>query len=205
MASTFNLLPDDNALLAFSSQQGEFVGISSISYDWTASNATLFITSSEAVVSTRYVMQLAPATSNNVVLTLNNIPLNISDNGRALSANIKIKANSPVNVSSHLYIDSASASYEPNVQSLTSGKYSAIHTNQVSVPDDENLHYATMKFTISNHLGVNIFATLPHLIHELGFYKNRFVGRARTFLPDFYFEVDSSQFYPSFPFFRLLF
>ena len=204
MATTFNLLSDNNALSAFSSQQGEFIGISSVAYDWSASNATLFITSSEAVVNTRYVLRMAPDTSSNVILTLANIPLNIADNGRALSANIKIKADSPIDVSSHLYIDSASASYEPNVQSLTSGKYSAVHTNQVSVPDDGNLHYASMKFTISNHSNVNIFATLPHLIHELGFYKNRFVGRARTFLPDFYFEVDSSQMYPSFPFFRLL-
>jgi|LakMenEpi03Aug12_release.lakeMendotaPanAssembly.Ray.scaffolds.fasta_scaffold14193_10 hypothetical protein len=204
MASTFNLLPDNNALLVFSSQQGEYVGISSLSYDWTASNATLFITSSEAVVNTRYVMQLAPSTSNDVVLTLNNIPLTLSDNGRAISANIKMKANSPISISSLLYIDSASASYDPNVQSINSGKYSAIHTNQASVPDDGNAHTATMKFTISGQGSANIYATLPHLIHELGFYKNRFVGRARTFLPDFYFEVDSSQLYPSFPFFRLL-
>jgi hypothetical protein len=204
MASTFNLLSDNNALLRFTSQQGEFVGISSVSYDWTASNASLFITSSEAVVDTRYVMRLAPGTSSDVVLTLNNIPLNISDNGRAISANIKMKADSPISVSSLLYIDSASASYEPNIQSINSGKYSAIHTNQASVPDDENTHTATMKFTVSNHSSVNIFATLPHLIHELGFYKNRFVGRARTFLPDFYFEVDAAQLYPSFPFFRLL-
>lgn len=204
MATTFNLLPDNNALLSFSSQNGEYVGISSISYDWTASNASLFITSSESVVNTRYVLRLAPAFSSDVVLTLNNIPLNISDNGRALSANIKMKANSPIQVSSLLYIDSASAAYEPNTQTVTSGLYSAIHTNQASVPDDGNLHTATLRFIVSGHSSVNIFATLPHLIHELGFYKNRFVGRARTFLPDFYFEADSSQLYPSFPFFRLL-
>lgn len=204
MATTFNLLSDNNALLSFSSQQGEYVGISSVSYDWTASNATLFITSSEAIVNTRYVIRLAPSTSNDIVLTLNDIPLSISENGRALSANIKTKADSPISISSLLYIDSASAAYEPNVQTVNSGKYSAIHTNQVSVPDDENIHTATMQFTISDHSNANIFVTLPHLIHELGFYKNPFVGRARTFLPDFYFEVDSSQLYPSFPFFRLL-
>ena len=204
MASTFSLLSDNNALLRFSSQQGEFVGISSVSYDWTASNATLFITSSEAVVDTRYVLQLAPQSSNDVVLILNDIPLTLSDNGRAISANIKIKADSPINISSLLYIDSASASYDPNVQSINSGRYSAIHTNQASVPDDGNTHTATMEFTISGQGAANIYATLPHLIHELGFYKNRFVGRARTFLPDFYFEVDSTQLYPSFPFFRLL-
>ena len=204
MATTFNLLSDNNALSAFSSQQGEYIGISSVSYDWDASNASLFITSSEAVVNTRYVLRLAPQTSSDVVLTLNNIPLNISDNGRALSANIKMKANSPIVVYSLLYIDSASAAYEPNTQTVTSGQYSAIHTNQVSVPDDGNLHTAAMRFTISGHSSVNIFATLPHLIHDLGFYKNRFVGRARTFLPDFYFEADSSQLFPSFPFFRLL-
>ncbi len=204
MATTFNLLSDSNALSAFSTQQGEYVGISSIAFDWTSSNASLFITSAEAIVNTKYAIRLAPNNSGDVVLTLDNIPLNIADNGRALSANIKMKANSPISVSSLLYIDSASAAYEPNLQSFTSGKYSAVHTNQASVPDDAIKHTATIKFTISNHSSANIFATLPHLIHELGFYKNPFVGRARTFLPDFYFEVDASQLQPSFPFFRLL-
>lgn len=204
MARTINMLSDGNALLRFSSSDGSEIGISSVEYDWTAENATLTLTSTEYAVNSRYVMQIFPSSASGVVLELSNIPLSISDNGRALSANLKMKAAAPISISSLLYIDSASASYTPHSQELTSGLYNAVHTNQVSVPEDESVHTATIRLVISGYGSSNIFVTLPHLIHELAFYENPFVPRSRTFLPDFYFEIDSTQTNPSFPFFRLI-
>lgn len=204
MARTKNLLNDANALMAFSTKDGTSIGLSSIDYDWTAENATLSIFSGEYVVNTRYVLQVFPNTTDTLSVQLSNIPLTLDDNGRAISANIKIKAASPITTNALLYLDSASASYVGHSQITTSGRYSSVHTNQVSVPDDGQVHTASIRFEISNHNGVNIFLTLPHLIHELAFYENPFVARSRTFLPDFYFEIDSSQIYPSFPFFRLI-
>jgi hypothetical protein len=204
MARTVNLLSDDNALLRFSSSDGANIGIASIPYDWEASNATLSITSTEFIVNTRYVLLVAPDDAETVEIRLPNIPLNITDNGRVLSANMRIKANSPMNIESLLYIDSASASYTPNLESYTSGLYNALHTNQAFVPDDENVHTATIKLTISGHSAARIYITMPHLIHDMALFENPFVGRSRTFLPDFYFEIDSAQIQPSYPFFRLI-
>lgn len=204
MARTRNILSDGNALMRFSTGDGTSVALSSISYDWTAENATLELISTEYVVDTRYTLQVYPSSASTVVLQLLDIPLSISDNGRALSANLRIKADAPMTTSSLLFIDSASASYSPHSQSFTSGRYNAVHTNAALVPDDDSLHTANIYIQITDHNGVNIHATLPHLIHELGFYENPVVGRSRTFLPDFYFEIDSSQAQPSYPFFRLI-
>jgi hypothetical protein len=204
MARTRNLLSDENALLRFSSSDGANIGIASISYDWQAENATLSITSTEFVVNTRYVLIVSPDDSDTVVISLPNIPLNIADNGRVISANMRMKANSPMNIEALLYIDSASASYSPISTSYTSGLYNAVHTNQASVPDDGYTHSATIQLTITGHSAAGIHITMPHLIHDMALFENPFIGRSRTFLPDFYFEIDSAQVQPSYPFFRLL-
>lgn len=204
MARTVNLLSDGNALKKFASSDGASIGISSVEYDWESENATLQLSGDNFVVDTRYSLQLFPSSLSPVILRLTNMPLKFSDNGRVISFNIKIKAESPINVSAFLYIDSASASYSPVQTALTSGLYNAVHTNSVSVPSDEETHTATIILTISNHGGANIFATLPHMIHDLAFYENPFVGRMRGYLPDFYFEIDALQSQPSFPFFRFI-
>jgi hypothetical protein len=190
--------------MRFSSSDGSAVVLSSLAYDWESENATLEVISTDYVVDTRYTLQMFPSSASTVVLQLLNIPLSLSDTGRALSANLRIKADSPITTSSLLFIDSASAAYTPHQQTFTSGKYNAIHTNAVSVPDDDSLHTANIYIEIENHNSVNIYATLPHLIHELGFYENPIVGGSRNFLPDFYFEIDSAQEHPSYPFFRLI-
>lgn len=204
MARTVNLLSDANALLRFSSNDGANIGISSVAYDWEIENATLSLISTEFVVNTRYVLQASPSSSDDVVMKLENIPLKISDNGRVLSANMRIKASSPMTINSLLYVDSDSNAYSGNSLSYTSGLYNAVHTNQVVIPDDETLHTVTILITISGHSPVPIHLTLPHLIHDMALFENPFVRRSRTFLPDFYFEIDSSQTQPSYPFFRLI-
>lgn len=204
MARTVNLLSDANALLRFASEDGANIGISSVPYEWTAENATLSIGSTEFVVNTRYVLQAFPSSSEDVVIKLEGIPLNIADNGRVVSANMRMKANSPMVIDALLYIDSASASYSPVSLSYTSGLYNAVHTNQASIPDDGNLHTATIHLRISGHSVVAIHMTMPHLIHDMAIFENPFVNRIRTFLPDFYFEIDAAQAQPSYPFFRLI-
>lgn len=204
MARTINILSDGNALRKFSSSGGASIGITSVESEWNCSNATLALSSDDFVVDSRYSLRIFPSSLSPVVLELENVPLNIADNGRALSFNMKIKAASPIHVSALLFIDSEPGEYSPVETTLTSGLYNAVHTNSVSVPDDGELHTATIRLTISNHSAVNIFATLPHLIHELAFYENPFVGRMRGYLPDFYFEIDALQSQPSSPFFRLI-
>ena len=208
MATTVNLLSDGNALRRFSSLDGTSIGLASVEYDWTATNASLMISGTDFIVDSRYTLVLASGSEGevqDVVLTLAGIPLTPDDNGSVLSANMQIKANAPITVSSLLYIDSASATYEPYSKTYSSGSYNAIHTNRAVVPDDENIHTATIQITISGLVGgQTAHITMPHLIHDLALFENSFLGKARNFLPDFYFEIDSLQSQPSYPFFRLL-
>ena len=208
MATTVNLLSDGNALRRFSSLDGTSIGLASVEYDWTATNASLMISGTDFIVDSRYTLVLASGSEGevqDVVLTLAGIPLTPDDNSRVLSANMQIKANAPITVSSLLYIDSASATYEPYSKTYSSGSYNAIHTNRAVVPDDENIHTATIQITISGLVGgQTAHITMPHLIHDLALFGNSFLGKARNFLPDFYFEIDSLQSQPSYPFFRLL-
>ena len=100
---------------------------------------------------------------------------------------------------------STSTTYEPYSKTYSSGSYNAIHTNRAVVPDDEAIHTATIQITISGLVGgKTAHVTMPHLIHDLALFGNSFLGKARNFLPDFYFEIDSLQSQPSYPFFRLL-
>lgn len=208
MATTVNLLSDGNALRRFSSLDGTSIGLASVEYDWTVTNASLMISSTDFIVDSRYTLVLASGSEGevqDVVLTLAGIPLTPDDNGSVLSANMQIKANAPITVSSLLYIDSASATYEPYSKTYSSGSYNAIHTNRAVVPDDETIHTATIQITISGLIGgQTAHVTMPHLIHDLALFGNSFLGKARNFLPDFYFEIDSLQSQPSYPFFRLL-
>ena len=208
MATTVNLLSDGNALRRFSSLDGTSIGLASVEYDWTATNANLMISGTDFIVDSHYTLVLASGSEGevqDVVLTLAGIPLTPDDNGSVLSANMQIKANAPITVSSLLYIDSASATYEPYSKTYSSGSYNAIHTNRAVVPDDENIHTATIQITISGLIGgQTAHVTMPHLIHDLALFGNSFLGKARNFLPDFYFEIDSLQSQPSYPFFRLL-
>jgi len=208
MATTVNLLSDGNALRRFSSLDGASIGLAAVEYDWTVTNASIMISSTDFVVDSRYTLALAAGSEGevqDVVLTLADIPLTLDDNSRVLSANMRIKANAPITVSSLLYIDSASATYEPYSKAYSSGSYNAVHTNRAVVPDDEANHTATIQITISGLLGgQTAHMTMPHLIHDLALFENSFLGTARNFLPDFYFEIDSLQSQPSYPFFRLL-
>lgn len=100
---------------------------------------------------------------------------------------------------------STSTIYTPYSKAYLSGSYNAVHTNRAVVPDDEAIHTATIQITISGLVGgQTAHLTMPHLIHDLALFENSFLGKARNFLPDFYFEIDSLQSQPSYPFFRLL-
>lgn len=208
MATTINLLSDGNALRRFSSLDGASISLAAVQYDWAVTNASLSISGTDFVVDSRYTLAIATGSegeAQDVVLTLADIPLTLDDNSRVLSANMRIKANAPITVSALLYIDSASATYSPYSKSYSSGSYNAVHTNRAVVPDDEAIHTATIQITISGLVGgQTAHLTMPHLIHDLALFENSFLGKARNFLPDFYFEIDSLQSQPSYPFFRLL-
>lgn len=207
MPTTFNLLSNADAFLKID-ENGSEVFLANIEPNWDAydelGTITTSVISTNFDVDSRYVMEAFPRTTSDITFELTGVQLFSSDNSRVLSFNCKIKCASPVIVTAKLFIDSDEFSVEPNIQSLTSGQYNAIQTNRVTTPDDESNHAVTIKITVSGHSQNPIYFTNPHLIHDLAFNNNQVIGLSRRYLPDFYWEIDSSQEYPTFPFFRLI-
>jgi hypothetical protein len=127
----------------------------------------------------------------------------MSENGKTLSFNSKIKPPAEVNVTTVLSVDGESTpvGYQ---QSLSGGVYGAIQSNTVVIPDDGQQHSISASLTITGHNGQNIYLTYPNLIDDLAFYQNRYVNFSRNFMPDFYWEKDSLEQYPTAPFHRLI-
>jgi hypothetical protein len=200
---TVNILEYNDALLT-RDPTGKIVPIESYVTNWESLNSTLAITGENFVVDSRYVIELYPSSASSITLILEDVPLTIKDNNRVLSANIKMRANSSFNVEASLFLDGDDSEITPHVQSFNSGQYNAVQTNRVVVPDDESIHSVTIRFVITTVSVTQIYATLPHLIHDLQMYGNRFIAQMRNFFPDFYWEIDSEAEYPTHPFFRFV-
>lgn len=203
MATTRNLLPFDSALLR-ENDDGQTVELGSYTSGWNSTNSTNSIVSTNFLVDTRYVFQLNPSSTGEILVTLDDVPLYLEDNGRILSFNMRIKALSSIDVTTLIYLDGSTTGFEGFAQSFSSGEYNAIQSNRITVPDDGELHTLSVQISITGHNASNIWLTCPHLIHDLDFYANDFVSGIRNYLPDFYWEIDSTKTHPSYPFFRLI-
>jgi len=208
MATTANILTSDSALLRIA-ENGTVKLVDTYDIEWQALNAELAIATNPFVVDSCYSLQVFPNDSLPVTIYLDQIasaavvPLYASDRGRTLSFNARLYANSTVTVSTHLYIDGDSNEYTPHEQTFAGGVFTAIHSNRAVVPDTTDPHSAQIYIEVSNHNGP-FFITLPHLIHDLAFYQNFYVMTSREFMPDFYFEVDAAQEYPTFPYHKFM-
>jgi hypothetical protein len=206
MATTVNLLEYNNALMV-SNNAGRAVQIADYSTDWVAvQNSTslaVSVVSDVRLVSSRYSILVNPIGSSALTISLANQPLKLYDNNRVLSFNCKLKTGSSCTVSALLQIDGEAAE-SPHIHIFSSGEFSAVHTNRVLVPDDGELHTCSITITVTNHGTKAFYLTNFHLIHDLGFYENPFVEQMRDHIPDFYWEYDSEEEYPTYPFFRLM-
>jgi len=205
MPTTHNILSDYSALLANSSTSGQVVQVGGFDDEssWTASNGTLSVIPTELVSTSRYVIRVAPSTTNPIVITLPNEEIRTGYGGKVLSFNCRVKSGAEINVSALLEIvggDEESA----NTQNLSSGIYGAVQSNRTTAPVSEFIQYANITITISGHQGTNVFLTMPNLIDDRAFYNNYYVAASRNFLPDFYWEIDSQQEFPTAPYFRLI-
>lgn len=205
MPAVFNLLKNSNALLSYD-ENNRNVLVPDVQYEWKVFSGSTELEpeliSTNFSVSSRYVLVVYPPSTNPITIKLNDVLLFLSDNNRYLSFNSKIKCNSSIVTSCKLYIDDNDV--EPNQQSLSSGKYNAVQSNRDFVDDDLNNHEANIEITVSGHSQQPIFFTCPHLIHDLGFLENPIIGLIRNYLPDFYWEIDSQNTSPSFPFFKFI-
>lgn len=202
MATTVNLLSAENALYTQTSSSVS-VSIANSAPGWISDNCTISVIPTEFITNLRYVLRIAPSGSNDVTIALLGEPLRLSENNKTLSFNAKVKPPSEVVVTTTLSIDGESVP-TGHQQPLSGGVYGAIQSNTVVVPDDEQAHDISASISISGHNGQNIYLTYPNLIDDLGFYQNRYVHLSRNFMPDFYWEKDYQEQYPTAPYHRLI-
>ena len=202
MATTVNLLSADSSLLRSTSASAT-IPISSSGTEWVATNSTLSIIPTEFITNLRYVLRVAPSGSGDVTIILDEQLLRLSENGKTLSFNAKVRPSSECTITAQLVVDGETAT-DPHQQTLSGGLYGAVQSNTVLVPDDEEVHSVSASITVSGHGGGNIYLTYPNLIDDRAFYNNKYIALARNFMPDFYWEIDSAQQHPTAPFHRLL-
>ncbi len=214
MATSVNILSDTDGLYAVlrvsnsttggSSVSGSSIALADVTTNWVVTGATASVITTEFLVNTRFVLRVAPSGAGIVTIGLSGIPLVLADNGRVLSFNCKMKSTEPFTGHALLSIDGQPAGGHHDTTETASGVYAAVHSNTTIVPDDGVYHTATVHIEITDHGGQNIFMTLPNLIDDQRFYDNLFVAGARQFMPDFYWERDSQQSYPTAPFHRFI-
>jgi len=202
MATTVNLLSADSALLR-STSASVTIPISASGTEWVSTNSTLSVIPTEFITNLRYVLRVAPSGSGDVTLILDEQLLRLSENGKTLSFNAKLRPSSESTVTFQIVVDGETAP-DPHQRTLSGGLYGAIQSNTVIVPNDEVVHTVSASITVSGHGGGNIYLTYPNLIDDRAFYNNQYIALARNFMPDFYWEIDSAEQYPTAPFHRLL-
>lgn len=198
MPSTVNLLDEDNALTRASSSQ-----VQAASIDWIFSGGTLTTISTELFNQNRYVLRMAPSVSSSIVLSLSDIPLPIDINGKTLSFNAQVKSGSGVTVTTVLSVV-GQASPSGYSKSIPGNIYGAIQSNTVTIPSGDEAQEVSISITITGHAATNTYLTMPHLIDDKAFYNNEFVYKSRNFMPDFFWELDSAESFPTAPFHRLI-
>lgn len=201
MPTTLNLLSASTALDA-SFPYSEVYTISGYPFDWEFDNSTLELISSDLVITDSLAIKIYPADADVITASVS-VPLTQADSGRYISFNAKMKSSSQFDAAVSLFFDGDISTAQANILTIPSGFYNAIHSYPTLVPDDGEEHTVTILIELSGHRGNNLFFTLPHLIHDLAFYKNPFVGSLRNYLPDFYWDKDSDAESPSYPFFKL--
>ena len=203
MATTVNFFPDIDGFYARSRTSGTVYSLGAYTTNWTTTNSTSTLIASEFFTTDRYVLRIAPNTTADIVLALASTELTKSDCGKTLSFNCQIKPPKDVVVTTTLSID-GQAVPDGHTSSIPGLVYNAIQSNTVVVPDDNEIHYASIEISISGHQNDNIYFTHPNLIDNLAFYRNYFVAAARNLMPDFYWEIDSAQTFPTAPLHRLM-
>lgn len=212
MSQTVNRLSDHNGLYVVSNTTFRTLPLTgssssvdnySSSVNWTSSNATQTIVSSEIARLSRYAIRLAPNTDADISFLLNSTTLFLSDNGNRFSFNALVKPQTTVTISASLQVNGETA-VTPYSQTLFGGRYNAIRSNNVQIPDDDVVHSLSLLINISNHNNQNVFFTAPNIINDQKYYENIFVSQARKHMPDFYFDLDIIQENPVSPFHKFI-
>lgn len=200
MATTINLLDDLNGLYTQYSVDNA-IPVSEIITDWETNSGVLSTVANEFVSKNRFTIRINPAGAGEFRVRLDNFPIRESDYDKTLSFNAKIKTGSACTI--RVALNPSSNIEKPgNTQQIPGGTFAAVQSNTMEF--SEFTPNATIDIYITGHNGQNVFITYPNLIDNEAFYENEFVRSFRNFMPDFYWEIDSQQEYPTAPMHRLI-
>ena len=195
---------------------------------WTSENADIIITGNDYFVDNRYVFIISPQSEDDVILTLNidNAFVDTDKGLRFVFTSVIKSSHVGYSVSALLYNDIAQNAHDGsqidishlsdhytsnlagNDYSPTANKWAAIRSNVMTYElpwDQENAYRGTYyQLRISNHGSKPLYFTLPNLVLERGWFLNTALRNSATNMPDFYWEYDSKQTNPAFPFFRFV-
>jgi hypothetical protein len=125
---------------------------------------------------------------------------------KLFSFNAMLKCNAPANVSIYLHeYGELFSTVEPVTTQLSTAEWTACFSNVFEFSDKNKPVYGLgVRIVISEHAGQIVHFTMPNLVDDRPFLSNTYYNPARQFFPDVYYDVDSEETNPTFPFFKLL-
>jgi hypothetical protein len=131
------------------------------------------------------------------------IPADRIENEFSFNAMLKCNAPAQVSIYLHEYGESFS-SVEPVTTDLSTSEWTACFSNVFEFADKNRPVYGLgVRIVVSNHNGKIVHFSMPNLVEDKPFLNSTYYAPARKFFSDVYYDVDSQQTSPTFPFFKL--
>ena len=127
------------------------------------------------------------------------------DVSKEFSFNAILKCAAPADVSIYLYdFEESFESVTPVVTQLTTSEWTACFSNIFEFANKNRPVYGLgVRVEIANHQGKIVHFSMPNLVDDKPFLNNTYFNPSRQFFPDVYYDVDSEQTSPTFPFYKL--
>lgn len=204
---TVQRLSEADSLIKFNNnyQTIQIADITSVS-NWQENNGTIIFTGEDYYVSSHYVLNASPNSSNPIELSLdvNNV-FETDDIGQLFVFScVVFCAQKSVTVNIKLY-DVNGAEVDSNSKTIQAGTWTAVRSNvlQISETDFDSTSYRIF-ISISDHGGNTIRVSTPNLVNDSTWSLNPVIQSMRPFIPGFYESYDKNETNPQYPFFRFI-
>lgn len=205
MPTTQNLLTRLQAAEVFDSD-GDRLTVDGYTTGWTTSaNATMTVNDSEIQDLNYYTIRLNPNNTNTVGLYLTSTKiLNATHANSQLVFHCLFRCSSTATATVSLQ-ETGQPVPSPGAQTAQGVKYQYVvaRSNLIDVPLDRVDRYYNMSVEFDHHEGDPIYVTVPCLIDDHAFYRNKMVQNARATMPNVYWDKDIEQTNPTYPMFKL--
>lgn len=204
-----NFLTDSNAVYLFDENEAR-IPTDGYTNDWSITNGTKGF--SDVIVYDIFngTMVIAPTNpSIPVVISLDNFPISSHSSfvDIVLESHIQVQCASRVTVEGQLqeHNQPLPEGKSPKSRLCVSNTWNSCRTNTIDFgPSSDFSLNVSIQYTVSDHVGSPIYVTLPTLHDSNSFQANDYAMTARTYLPDFLYDIDSQQEDPQFPFYKLI-